>query len=109
MSRLARRVARSTSTAKLLDIADAVDRLNYLKHLLAENVGSQTTVLVLDLRSAFHLSVTAKEPKEIQNKLLLASIREEFNTTSLADIRWTPGPTHLADALTEKIKRSQKL
>lgn len=101
MSRLARRVARSTSTAELLAAADAVDRLTYFKHLLGSIAGTQTTELVLDSRSTFHLCSTMKEPEEIKNKLLLASIREEFNTGSMNTIRWTPGSTHLADALTK--------
>lgn len=109
LSRLARRVARSTSTAELLAAADAVDRVTYLKHLLEESAGPQKTELVLDSRSAVCLCSTTKEPEEVKNKLLLASIREEFNVTSMDTIRWTPGQTHLADALTKDNQTISKL
>lgn len=42
-----------------------------------------------------------KEPEEIRNKIILVSIREEFHSSSMATIRWTPGQSHLADALTK--------
>ena len=102
MSRLARRVARSTSTAELLAAADAVDMVTHLKHVLEEFSGPQTTTLTVDSKCVFHLCSTLKEPEEEKNKVLLASIREEYHIKSLRCIRWTPGKTHLADALTKK-------
>lgn len=100
MSRLARCTARSTGIAELLTASDAVDRRIYIKHMLGSVAGMQTTELAIDLQSTFHLCTTMKEPEKIKNKLLLASTREEFNTSSMATIRWTPDRPHLADDLT---------
>lgn len=56
--RLARRVARSTSTAELHAAADAVDRVAYLKHQLEDTAERQRTGLALDSRSAVCLRST---------------------------------------------------
>lgn len=109
VSRLARRVARSTSTAELLAAADAVDKLTFFKYLLQEFSDNQTTELILDSRSAFHLCSTQKEPEEVKNKIILASIREEYHLGSMTTIRWTPGQSHLADALTKDNQEIAKL
>lgn len=101
VSRLARRVARSTSTAELLAASDAVDRLTYLNHILIELGIHQTTELIVDSKSTFHLCSTYTEPTEVKNKIILASIREEHHASSMATMRWTPGQSHLADALTK--------
>lgn len=100
-SRLARRVARSTSTAELLSAADAVDQITYLNTVLKEIDSTTPTELILDSKTTFHLCATASEPQEAKNKIILASIREEHHMSSLATIRWTPGNRHLADALTK--------
>lgn len=102
-SRLAKRIARSTSTAKLLATADAVDMLTYFKLQDEQNPGTrvETTEWILDSRSAFYLCSTLKEPEEVKDRLLLASIREEYHQSSMSTIRWTPGSTDLADVLTK--------
>lgn len=100
-SRQARRVARSTSTAELLAAADAVDKVTCLKHLPGDLTTDQPTELAIHSRSLFHLCTTMKEPEKARNKIILATIREEHHTSSLATIRWTPGTAHMADALTK--------
>lgn len=75
IKRLARRVARSTSTAELLADADAFERITYFKHLFEENEDKQTTELVLDSRSTTYPWSIMKEPEEVKKTLLLASIR----------------------------------
>lgn len=66
MSRLAKRVTRSTSAAELFTAAHIVDKLTYLKLLVEENPGTkiETTELILKFRLAFHLCFTLKQPEE---------------------------------------------
>lgn len=101
-SKLSSRIARSTSTLKLLAAASTTDRVTYMK-LLFENIYKdklQSSELVLHSRTTNHLCLTLWEPQKAQNKIILSSICQEFYQQSMRSIRWTPGSTHLADALT---------
>lgn len=69
MSRIARKVAQSTSTAELLAATDAVNKRTYYKHHLEETLDIQMTELVLDKRSALHLCSKTKDLEELMNKL----------------------------------------
>lgn len=80
-------MVRRTSTAELHSAADGVGRLTYFKSLLEENVVQQKTKLFLDSRKACHPFSKMKEPEEIKNEILLASIRKEFHSYSMETIR----------------------
>lgn len=100
-SGLVRSVARSTSTAKFLAVADAVDQVTFLRATLSEVDAFCTTELIRDSKTTFHLCFRTREPQEVKNTLMLASIREEHHRESLPIIHWSSGMSHLTDALTK--------
>lgn len=59
----------------------------------------QTTKLIPDSRTVFHVCSTTKDSTEMKNKSLLASIRDKYHSGSMATIRWATGQSHLANAL----------
>lgn len=101
MSRLARREARSTTTAELLVAGDLVERLACFKSILEKALDTQTTEPVLNWQSAFHRYSTTKEPEEDKNKLIFLTIRETFHTNSATMSQYSPGWKHLAGGLTK--------
>lgn len=46
----------------------------------------------------------SSDPEEARVKLLLEAVIEEHTEQSLATLRWTPGRSHVADALTKDNK-----
>lgn len=96
-SGFARRSGRSTSTEELLDAADAVDKTAYYNYLLEEISDAQTTELTADTREIFQRCSAFPEPKEAKIKILLVSIREEHNQSSLKTLRWLPSQRNVAD------------
>lgn len=73
---LAERVAPSTSTAKLLAVADTGNQITYPCDVSSEVDDSCTTKQILESKITFHLCSTARESREVRNKLILASISE---------------------------------
>lgn len=64
VSRLERRVERSTSTAEFLATADAADQLAYLKLLMEKILEHPTAELILDSRTTFCSCSTFKKPEK---------------------------------------------
>lgn len=108
-SKRARREARSINTPELLAAAGGVDQFTFIEMLLEEIVRSQTSELLLDSYTAFHLCSTHKNPEEARNELILTSISGEQYNGSMEIICWSPGQTHLADALTKDMQGTAKL
>lgn len=90
VSRLARSIAQSTSTVKLLAAADAVYKLTNFEYLFQKIALEQTMGLILNSRLAFHLCSSQKELEKANNKIILLSVREKYCSGSVPTIRWTP-------------------
>lgn len=102
-SMLTRRVACSTIAAEFLVAVDDTNKLTNFKHFVKKNLGTraETPELILDSLSALHICSTLKVSEEANNKLLLASIKEEYHRNWMSVNRWTPESTHRADAVTK--------
>lgn len=100
---LARRVAKCTRTAKLHRVTDAVDNVTYFKYLTKDIYGPRTKRLITDSRSILLLGSTLKGPERARNKILLDSIREGHNRSSLRKIGLTPGQKNQLMPLQETV------
>lgn len=99
LSRLAGRVARSKSIAELLAAADGADRVTHLKHPYEDMAGNRTMELSLDSLPTLNFRSTSKESREVRNKIINASLRQEFNRCSIKCTQWTCNQSHPAHAL----------
>lgn len=76
--RLARRVAQSPITAKLLAAADSVDKLAHFNKVLPEAGLFQACKLILDSRTMFYLCSPILEPKQAKPKFILDTFWKEY-------------------------------
>lgn len=96
-----KRVARSSSTAELLEASDSADTLIYLQHLLAGIVYHHDTFLFVDYKSFLSLATFTRDPAQMCNKVDLASLRETFVPNGISVIGCLPGYYNISDELTK--------
>lgn len=92
---------RSSSTAELLAVSDAVFFLTYLQSLLSELSKNHQGYMFVDSRALESLVTTIREPVESENKVELAYLLERFIPTVIYGFGWIPGHYNISDGMTK--------
>ena len=101
-SRKNSRVCRSTSTAEILTVGDAIDSAIWLQQLWFELSGSKIPIeIVTDSHGTLKNSVTTKLPTERRNRIDMALIRQALRRGEIA-LTWVPSRANIADSLTKE-------
>lgn len=96
------RVCRSTSTAEILTVGDALDSAIWVQQLWLELSGIKVPIeLVTDSNGTLKNSVTTKLPTERRNRIDMALIRQAMRKGTFS-LTWVPSRANIADPLTKE-------
>ena len=108
-SRKNSRVCRSTSTAEILTVGDALDSSFWLQQLWFELTSHKLEIeIVTDSHGTLKNSTTTKLPTERRNRIDMALLRQAMRRGEFI-LTWVPRRANLSDPLTKEAERGSRV